>query len=407
MHNEKIYKLAILTTHPIEFQVPLFRKIAQEKNIDLMVYFCWDFGVTESYDPGFGKSVLWDKSFLEGYPYEFLKNIHPWKTSGRFFGLINLGVVSALSKKKHDAVLIMGWQVFTMWLALVTSFLKGLPVFLRGESPLNQELLKSSLNKALKKIIFPFLFRFISTLFYISTENKKFYKYYSVPENKLVSLPYAVDNDRFFAKREQLAKKKSELRKKLGIDENAVVILFSGKLIDKKRPFDLLMAYELLQEKLKKSEFRPAILVFMGDGVLRERLEIYAKEKSLSVCFAGFVDQMEIENYYALADIYVQPSGLGDTAPMPVNEAMCFGLPIVASDVIGTSKDRVNEGKNGFIFECGNFNQLSMFLYDLVVDSEMRKNFSLESIKLIEKTSYNEDINGILFALEKIGLGKK
>jgi len=41
----KKYKLAILTSHPVTYHVPIFRKLAKHPKIDLTVYFCSDFGV--------------------------------------------------------------------------------------------------------------------------------------------------------------------------------------------------------------------------------------------------------------------------------------------------------------------------------------------------------------------------
>lgn len=69
------YKLAVLTSHPIQYQAPLFRKLSSHPYIDLAVYFCWDFGVKEEeYDPGFGKKIKWDIPLIEGYRYKFLAN---------------------------------------------------------------------------------------------------------------------------------------------------------------------------------------------------------------------------------------------------------------------------------------------------------------------------------------------
>ena len=47
-------------------------------------------------------------------------------------------------------------------------------------------------------------------------------------------VPYAVDNDRFMAAAKELRIRNQELRKRLNIEREAVVILFVGKLIEKK-----------------------------------------------------------------------------------------------------------------------------------------------------------------------------
>src|SRR3989338_9202260 len=102
--------------------------------------------------------------------------------------------------------------------------------------------------------------------------------------------PYAVDNERFLAEAKKLLPHKSELKEKLGIPPEKVVILFVGKLIPKKRPMDLLRAFESL---IANYQLRIAPhLIFVGDGVLRPELEKYSKEHNLgNVHFVGFKNQ--------------------------------------------------------------------------------------------------------------------
>jgi hypothetical protein len=70
-------RLGVLTTHPIQYHVPLYRKLARDPRIALKVYFCNDHGVKPSFDAGFGQQVKFDVPLLEGYEHEFLPNLHP------------------------------------------------------------------------------------------------------------------------------------------------------------------------------------------------------------------------------------------------------------------------------------------------------------------------------------------
>ena len=240
------------------------------------------------------------------------------------------------------------------------------------------------MENQIKKIILGWLFRHISAFLYIGEENKKFYEFYGVPEGKLFFAPYAVDNNRFMAAAKELRIRNQELRKRLSIKREAVVILFVGKLIEKKRPFDLLKAYELLSktQNLKTKIY----LVFVGDGALRPELEKYVQEHNLkNVIFAGFKNQTELPEYYALSDFFVLPSGVGETWGLAVNEAMCFGLPIIVSDIVGCGPDLIKNGENGYIFPFGNVEKLSFYLKDLIGDAK-KENLSaknlLESFKI-------------------------
>jgi len=395
----KKYKLAILTSHPIQYQVPLFRALAQS-GIDVHVLFCWDFGIKKTYDPEFGKEIKWDIPLLEDYCFKFLKNFSLHPGSARWHQEINPGIIKEIARQKYDAILIYGWNSFTKWLAFIPAFLTKTPVFSYSESPLSQELLKPKWKIKVKKIILGWLFRYISVFLYFGAENKKFYQYYGVPEEKLFFCPYAVDNSRFIAASKASSVKRKALRKELGISEKDVVILFMGKLIKKKRPLDLLKAYELL---ITNYQLPTSHLLFVGDGVLRPELEKYVKDNNLqNVHFCGFKNQTELPKYYTLADIFVLPSGTGETWGLVVNEAMCSGLPIVVSDIVGCGSDLVKNNENGFIFPLGDIEKLTAYLKDLVNNEEKRKNFGEKSFEIVQNYNYEKDVNCILKALAYI-----
>lgn len=387
------YKIAILVSHPIQYQTPLFQKLAQHPALDLVVYFCWDFGTKKTYDVEFGKEVKWDIPLLDGYRYKFLPNFS-FKPSSGFWGQINPSIIKEIKIGKYDAILVFGWNSLTNWLAFLTAFYRGIPVLLRGENPLSQELLKPKWKIVIKKNILGWLFKRIASLLYIGVENKEFYQYYGVPEQKLFFCPYAVDNERFIGESQRIDRR--EAKKKLGIGGKKVVILFIGKLIDKKRPLDLLRAYQELQNDDKA-------LLFVGDGTLRTGMEDYVNRHNLAdVHFVGFKNQSDLPNYYAASDILVLPSGLGETWGIVVNEAMCFGLPIIVSDVAGCGPDLVRHGENGFIFPVGDLKQLIGLLGSLMRDPVLRERFSEKSLTIIKNYSYDKDLEAILTALNHL-----
>ncbi|MCB0710584.1 MAG: glycosyltransferase family 1 protein, partial [Chitinophagaceae bacterium] len=68
-------RLAIITTHPIQYNAPLFQLLAQRENIAIKVFYTWgDTVLKEKYDPGFQKNIEWDIPLLEGYDYAFVEN---------------------------------------------------------------------------------------------------------------------------------------------------------------------------------------------------------------------------------------------------------------------------------------------------------------------------------------------
>ncbi|MBI5079275.1 glycosyltransferase family 4 protein [Candidatus Wolfebacteria bacterium] len=403
MHINNRCKIAFLTSHPIQYQAPLFKKLSEYQGVDLFVYFSWNFGINEpTFDSEFGKKIKWDIPLLKGYKYKFLKNLS-LKSSSDFWGQINFDIIKELRQNKYDAILIFGWNSFTNWLAFFTAFIFKIPVLLRSENPFNQELLKSKWKIKIKKLVLGWLFKRISAFLYIGEENKKFYKFYGTPEEKLIFVPYAVDNERFIKAAQDLRFKIKDLRRELNIGEKDITILFVGKLIEKKRPMDLLRAYEKLKNlsaSWRTEKLKNIALFFVGDGILRPELENYAKEHNLkNIHFVGFKNQTELSQYYIMADIFVLPSGTGETWGLAVNEAMCFGLPIIISDMVGCGSDLIKNEENGCIFPTGNVEKLAQCLEKLIKNSAKRTAFGKKSFEIIENYNYDKDIEGILKAI--------
>jgi len=377
-------RFIFLLSHPIQYFSPLFKQMAKEPEIDLLVLYCSDENVKGHIDKGFGTEVKWDIPLLEGYDYKFLKNnsLKPSIFNG-FFGLMNLEIFRALKNERGSFLVIHGWAYATNFLAVIAGKLLGLRLCLRSENPLNQELLKPGLTLFLRNIFFKyFWFKLFDYFFYIGSQNKKLYEYYGVKNEKLVFTPYAVDNDRFRAEYEKYKDKKPELRKELGLPADKKIILYSGKYIPKKRPMDLMQAYH----SLKNEE---TALVFLGDGELRKEMEEYISRHNLKdVYLTGFKNQSEVGKYFATADIFVLPSGAGETWGLVVNEALNFHLPVIVSDIAGCADDLVVEETNGFIVKCENIESIKLKLEILLENDTITKEFGMQSLKRIKEYSY-------------------
>ena len=397
----KKYKLAILTSHPNQYMAPLFRKLSENPKIDLTVYFCWDFGVNKpGYDSGFGKEIKWDIPMLEGYNYKLLPNFSP-KPSSKFFGHLNPSVIKEIFNNNYDALWVHGYNSLTNWLAFFAAWISKTPIFLRGESHLLDY--RPLWKRAVKNFLLKPLFKNISRFLAIGKANREYYKHYKVPDKKIFSVPYAVD-DNFFNKR---AKKRSfynaEIRKEFGINKNDVILLYLGKIFGGKGPgaFDLLKAYEVLNTKYLIYNTR---LVFVGDGKEKPILEDYIKKHNIkNVIFTGFKNQTEIPKYYSVADVFVSSShseqwGLG------VNESMYFDTAVIASDKVGSACDLVHHGENGYIFPAGDIAALADALKNIVNNKKLLQLMKIESRKIILKWDLNACVSGTLSALKSLSI---
>ena len=69
-----VKRLAIFTSHPIQYQAPLFRSLAASEVIEPTVYFGSRHGADVAIDSGFGQAFRWDVPLLDGYQHAFLPN---------------------------------------------------------------------------------------------------------------------------------------------------------------------------------------------------------------------------------------------------------------------------------------------------------------------------------------------
>jgi glycosyltransferase involved in cell wall biosynthesis len=378
-----IKKVIILNSHPIQYFAPLYKEIAKLPEIDLEVWYCSKHGLNSEIDKQFGMSIKWDIPVLEGYKFDFLENYALNPSTYTFTGLLNLGVIKKLSKLPEGSLIIInGWGSLIYLITLFFAKFFGLKVAMRGEAPLHFELLRpKGIKMFLRKYSLRFLLSKIDYFLYIGTQNKLFYQYYGVPDEKLFSSPYCVDNERFRLDAVKYLPQKESLKVELGIPLNKTVLLTSGKYIDKKRPMDLLKAFELLNHE-------NMVLILVGEGELRIEMEAFITAKKIkNVILTGFINQTQITKYYAIADIYIMTSGVGETWGLSTNEAMNFGLPIILSDQVGCSLDLVKD--NGFIYPTGDIISLKTAIEKLSTDDSYRAKLGEKSKSIIDEYSYH------------------
>ena len=390
------YRLAVLASHPVQYQVPLFRKLAQHPQIELVVYYCSDFGVTEKVDPGFGISIKWDIPLLEGYKYRFLRNYAFRPSPSRLSGLINPGIIRELRRERYDAILIHGYALATNWLAFIGAWITQTPIIFRGETFLRSD--QSRWRRAIKHIILKPFFQKIEAFLPIGIRSREFYLSYGISEDQMFLTPYSVDNEFFMKQEERWRARRVEVRRELNIPESIPTILCVAKMTQRKRPMDLLKAFEPLKEK--------AVLAFVGDGELRSMLENYVQDRNIrNIFFLGFKNQSELPKYYVIADTFVLPSSY-EPWGLVINEAMCYGLPIITTDGVAASADLVRHGENGFIYPAGDIDTLTDLQQRLLYDSEKRQKMGQRSREIISTWNYDACVDGILKALEYVTQGK-
>jgi glycosyltransferase involved in cell wall biosynthesis len=345
----KKLKLAIITSHPIQYNAPLFKMLVERDKIGVKVFYTWGETVLENkFDPGFGRVVNWDIPLLEGYEYEFLKNTAREKGSDHFRGIVNPEIISRVDAYEPDGIMVFGWA-FQSHLKVMRHYKNKKLILFRGDSTLLYKF--SFIRKQLRKFFLRRVYRNIDYALYVGKNNYQYFKQAGLRDDQLQYAPHAVDNKRF-SKNDAIREEEAlYLRKNLNIDEQEIVFLFAGKLEIKKDVKSLLAAFE------QTGLYRSTHLVIVGNGKLEQEFKKNYGSIS-SVHFVDFQNQSQMPAIYRLGDIFVLPSDGPETWGLAVNEAMACGRAVLVSDICGCGIDLVDVGKNGFIFHGGNVKDL-------------------------------------------------
>ncbi len=328
-------RIGYLVSHPIQYYGPIFRELA--KRCDLTVFYAHRQTAAGQADAGFGVEFQWDVDLLSGYESRFLENVARNPSTDRFLGCSSPSIADEIERGRFDAFVVPGWALRVYMQAVRACRRLGVPVLVRGDSYLVGK--RKLAVRLAKSVAYPFLLRQFDGFLYVGQANREYLLHYGAPPERMFFSPHCVDNETFEAA-SALARAKAPPRK----PEDRRRLLFVGKLIDRKRPMDLLQAMRRLQV--------PAEVTFAGSGALEGALRRFAEESALSANFLGFCNQSELPAIYASADVLVLPASY-ETWGLVVNEAMCCGLPAVVSDAVGCAADLVDEGRTGAIFPTG------------------------------------------------------
>lgn len=176
----------------------------------------------------------------------------------------------------------------------------------------------------------------------------------SIPQKKIIAIANSVDVQRYSKHRERTV-----LRRNLGLAERHQVAAVVATFKEQKGHRYLLDA---LPEVLKN--FPNLVVLFIGDGELKAALQKRTLELGLknNVHFLG--NRQDVPALLTASDLFILPS-LWEGLPMALIEAMASGLPIIATQVSGTSQVMIH-GETGLLATPGNSKELAHAMKELL-----------------------------------------
>ena len=392
-------KVKYILTHPIQYFSPLFRRLAGYDHLDFEVIYASDAGAREYFDPGFSRSLTWDSNPLEGYRNKIL--CPGMEIKGGFRNVKTGGVGSLIEKKGTDVAIIHGWGNLFYAAATYQAIKKKIPVLYRTEinkfydpaafRPITR--IHKTARK-LKPVMASILFKKIDGFLAIGSLNREYYLSVGVNPEKIFWTPYSIDDAKFRQARVG-AEERAREEQKLGLGASSFRVLFCGKLIERKRPQDIIEAVAKMPSRDKVQ------VIFIGEGELRPGLASLAREKHVQALFPGFINQQSLPVYYSLGDVLVLPSG-NEPWGLVVNEAMAMGLPAIVSSMVGCGPDLVCNDESGYICPVGDSSAMATTLEKMISSPALLDRLKQGARSKISGFSLDHTLQGYIQAITAV-----
>lgn len=349
-------RLTVVLTHPIQYYAPWFRYIVEHApEIALTVLHATQ-PTPEQQGVGFDRPFTWDVPLTDGYESVTVRPARPGERidSAHFMGLDVPEIADAIARTRPDVVLITGWYSVTLVRALVASRRLRVPALYRGDSHLLSG--PRGWRRTLWTIKTWLLLRQFSGFLSPGKRVTEYLDWFGVPDYRIFKVPHGIDNEMFAASAapHQVPSARAAARQAWGIDRDAFVVLFVGKLVPSKRPLNVVRAVARLE--------RGAMLLVVGSGPLQAEVEAEARELGVDLKLVGFLNQTELGKAYAVADCLTLPSDFPETWGLVVNEALATGLPVIVSAAVGCAPDLVDDGVTGYQYPLGHIDAMALRL---------------------------------------------
>jgi glycosyltransferase involved in cell wall biosynthesis len=271
-----------------------------------------------------------------------------------------------------------------------------IPVMMWGDSNIRGDLARG-VKARVKRMYLKHLIHRVDAVLPCGRLGKEYFQKYGADPTRMFFMPYEPD----YSLIQQLPNEAVDsARGRFGLDPMRRRIVFSGRLIDVKRPDMLVDAF------IRIAGQRPDWdLLIIGDGSMKAELERRVPaELSKRVIWTGFLnDQSAISALYRSSDVLALPSSYEPWA-LVINEAVAAGLAVVSSDVVGAAWELVRDGVNGRTFPPGDLNKLVYCLQDVTTSGRTDVMKAASAQVLADWRRTGDPVDGLRRALNACGI---
>jgi glycosyltransferase involved in cell wall biosynthesis len=361
--------LGIVQHSPTQFDEPLYRYMAKETDIRFVVYYYGSDGSTVIKDPEIGRHVGWSTAADHGYDAVFCKGANPFQFARR--------VVQA----KHDIIIICGYNHPHALYTAIVARLNGLPAGLRSDNVLPRDC-DRVLYWLIKRLTYPLLFKLYTTGHPVGEQAGRYLTKLGFEKESIFCFPYAVDHQWFARESSNARGDVDKLRAIWHLPPVGKVICGVMKFTEREDPLTLVKAFKVASTQLPE-----LILLLVGDGPLREKVEKIAGEQlGKNILLPGYQNYEMLPSVYAASDLFVHTAA--GPWEVSVNEALACGLPVIASDAVGSAQELIIPNKAGCIFKHGDADELAKCIVTVMDNLVLLTRVRETGLKSLEQWGY-------------------
>ena len=185
--------------------------------------------------------------------------------------------------------------------------------------------------------------------------------------------------------------------RKYGIDKDAAVVLYVGRVDPEKQVGAVIAAFKEARKFVPKTE-----MVIVGDGVDKARLEKMVKDDGLSssIKFLGRVTPPDLYELYRVGTLFATASEI-ETQGIVLIEAAATGLPLIAVDKGAVSEVCISD-KNGFLCRPGNTAEIAEAMIKILSDPELQQKFATNSVKIAAEHDMEKTLDKFINIYQKL-----
>ncbi|MBC8184191.1 glycosyltransferase [candidate division KSB1 bacterium] len=229
--------------------------------------------------------------------------------------------------------------------------------------------------KPIHKFAFKHVKKYIDMIVTVSDAiKKKAIEERKMDANKVQTIHYGVDTNKFIREKS----KTRAIKKELNVKENELLIGVVARMTVQKGHKYLVEAVGRIKDEIPGTKF-----ILVGDGPLRKDIEDQISELQLTSFFKLLGFRNDVEDLLTVFDIFVLPS-LWEGLPNVVLEAMACSNPVIATAVDGTP-EAVQDGETGLLVPSKQPEPLADAILKLVKDKKLRAQMSKNGRKRVEE----------------------